>query len=98
MKPLNGHVLLSVDKPEADERKTAGGIIIPVSIDDDDKPGIPEGIVMDAADDVELPIKKDDIVLYNSYSGREVVVDGQTCLLIAAKDLFAIVGNASNPS
>ena len=91
MRPLNGHVLLNIEIEEGKERKTEGGIIIPGTVDKDDITNVmPTGIVLSAANDVMLDLKAGDAVLYNNFSGKEVMVDDVHCLLIKSEDLYAV--------
>lgn len=92
LKPLNDKIV--VQKAEA-EQKTDGGIYLPSS--SQEKPL--EGIVIavgpgsrnDKGDRVELQVKEGDRVLYSKYSGTEFKQDGKELLIIAEKDVLAII-------
>ncbi len=92
VRPL--HNRLIVQRIEEDE-KTAGGIIIPDSAKE--KPS--EGRVIAAGsgkrDDkgkmIAMEVQKGDRVLFGKYSGTEVTLDGDECLIISEDDVLAIL-------
>ena len=92
-KPLHDRVL--VKRLEA-ESKSAGGIIIP---DSAQKKPI-EGEVLSVGPGVRdattgsvhpLDVKAGDRVLFGTWSGTEVKVDGQDLLIMKESDIFGIV-------
>ena len=93
IKPLEDRVL--VQALEAEET-TASGLVIP----DTAKEKPQEGKVMavgpgrfDEDGDKRIPVdvKVGDVVIYSKYGGTEVKYSGQEYLLLAARDILAIV-------
>ncbi|WP_420607185.1 co-chaperone GroES [Novosphingopyxis sp.] len=92
-RPLHDRVL--VRRVEA-EQKTAGGIIIPDSVQE--KPQ--EGEVVAAgsgakADDgtvTPLDVKSGDRILFGKWSGTEVKVDGEELIIMKESDILGIIG------
>ncbi len=88
--PMGERVLLEITKKE---ERTAGGIYIPESAQNDKK----EGVVAAAGtfkDGKELPLKKGDKVIYGGYSSEELEVEGKKYLIIEFKDIVAKIGGA----
>lgn len=77
------------------EEKTAGGIVLPEAAQD--KPR--EGRVLSVGDGRRLAngshaphqIREGDRVVFSSYAGVEVQVDGETMLIMNEEDILAIV-------
>ncbi|MFP4403833.1 MAG: co-chaperone GroES [Candidatus Woesearchaeota archaeon] len=85
IKPLGERVLI---KPKKVEEKTKGGIYIPDSAKEDKK----EGIVVDVGttkDGKDIPLKKDDVILYGGYSSDEFEIDGEKYIILEYKDVLA---------
>ena len=90
--PLGDKVV--VKRLEADE-KTPGGIVLPDSAKD--KPQ--EGRVLSVGDGKLLPdgtrsphqVKEGDRVLFSSWAGSEVIVDGDELLIMGEEDILAIL-------
>ncbi|MBY0231153.1 MAG: co-chaperone GroES [Gemmataceae bacterium] len=91
--PLNDKVL--VKRLEAEE-KTAGGIVLPDTAKEKPKQGtvlaIGEGRRLDNGSRAPFQVKVGDKVLFTSYAGNEVNVDGQDYLLMNEEDILAVVG------
>jgi len=91
--PLNDKVL--VKRLEAEE-KTAGGIVLPDTAKEKPKQGtvlaIGEGKRLDNGSLAAFQVKVGDKVLFTSYAGNEVNVDGQDYLLMSEEDILAILG------
>ena len=87
IKPIGERVLLKhLKKAEV----TKGGIYLPDSAQKDNK----EGIVISVGtfeDGKELPLKKDDYVIYGGYQADEIEVDDEKYILVDFKDILAIV-------
>ena len=83
-----------VKRLEADE-KTPGGIVLPDSAKDKPK----QGRVLSVGDGRLLPdgsrsphqVKEGDRVLFSSWAGSEVVVDGDELLIMGEEDVLAIL-------
>jgi len=90
--PLGDRVL--VKRSEAEER-TAGGIVLPDSAKEKPKQGVVEAVgsgrTLDSGERVALTVKKGDTVLFTSYAGNEVTVDGQEYLLMREEDILAVI-------
>ncbi|MFH1400027.1 MAG: co-chaperone GroES [Nanoarchaeota archaeon] len=80
--PLKDRIL--VKRTEVQD-KTKGGIFIP----DAAKEKTHEGTVLAAGEGEYMPLKKGDRVLYESFAGTEVKMDGQTFLIMNIKDVLA---------
>ena len=90
--PLGDRVL--VKRCEAEER-TAGGIVLPDTAKEKPKEGeiiaVGSGRLTDDGERVKLTVKKGDRVLFTSYAGNEVKVDGEEYLLMREDDILAVV-------
>jgi chaperonin GroES len=92
MKPLGDNVI--VKRLEADE-VTAGGIYLPDSAKEKPKRGtvmaIGSGKVNDQGPRSAMQLRKNDQVLFSSYAGTEVKIDGDDFLIMAETDVLAVV-------
>ena len=90
--PLNEKIV--VERLEADER-TAGGIILPDTAKEKPKQGkiisVGEGKLLDDGKRAAFQVKIGDRVLFSSYSGNEVTVDGKEFLIMTEDDVLAVV-------
>jgi len=90
--PLGDKVL--VRRLEAEE-KTAGGIILPDTAKEKPKEGkviaLGSGKLLDDGKRSSLQVKKGDRILFSSYAGTEVKIDGQDYILMSEEDILAIV-------
>ncbi len=92
VKPIGDKVLLR--RVEAEER-TAGGIVLP----DTAKEKPREGVVMAVGDGKllkdgkrsEIQVKVSDRVLFSSYAGTEIKLDGEEYLIISEEEILAVV-------
>lgn len=93
VKPIGDHVL--VKRLEAAE-KTAGGIVLPETAKEKPKEGevieLGEGRLLDNGERVPFQVKKGDRVLFTSYAGSEIKIDGQEFLVMNEEDILAIMG------
>ncbi len=93
IRPLGEKVL--VKRLEAEE-KTAGGIVLPDAAQEKPKRGIVhavgDGKLLDSGERQALQIKKNDQVLFTSYAGTEIKVDGQELLIMDESDILAVIG------
>nr|BAE93572.1 molecular chaperonin small subunit GroES [Porcelain vine witches'-broom phytoplasma] len=79
--PLHDNVVL---KLKMEETKTASGIILALS----EKEKSSVGVVVGVGSKVE-GLKKDDEVVYKSYSGIKVTLGEKDYLIVAVKDILA---------
>jgi chaperonin GroES len=90
--PLNDKLL--VERVEAEE-KTAGGIVLPDTAREKPKQGnvlaLGDGKVLDNGKRQAFQVKKGDRVLFTSYAGSEIKVDGKEYLIMSEEDILAIV-------
>jgi len=90
--PLGDKVL--VRRLEAEE-KTAGGIVLPDTAKEKPKEGkviaVGSGKLLDNGKRGSFQVKKGDRILFSSYAGTEVKIDGEEYLLMAEEDVLAVV-------
>jgi chaperonin GroES len=92
IRPLGEKVL--VKRLEA-EGRTAGGIVLPDTAKEKPKRGtvlsIGDGKLLDTGKRHPLQVKKGDQVLFRSYSGTEVKVEGEEMIIMDEGDILAIL-------
>ncbi len=90
--PLNEKIV--VQRMEAED-KTAGGIILPDNAKEKPKQGkilsLGEGKMLENGQRAPFQVKVGDKVLFTSYAGNEVTVDGKEYLVMSEDDILAIV-------
>ena len=93
IRPLGDRVL--VQRMEAED-KTAGGILLPESAKEKPKEGkivsIGEGKTLDNGERSTFSVKVGDRVLFSSYAGTDVKVDGTEYLIMREEDILGILG------
>ena len=94
IRPLDDRVV--VEPVEAEER-TAGGIVLPDTAKEKPKRGIiqavGDGKMLDSGERITLQVAKGNEVLFSSYSGTEIKVNGEELLIIDESEILAIVEN-----
>ncbi len=92
IKPLGDKVI--VQRVEADQT-TAGGIVLPDSAKEKPKRGIilavGNGRLLDDGSRSEMQVKKNDEVLFTSYAGTEIKVDGSEYMIMDESDILGVV-------
>ena len=92
IKPLGDKVL--VKRLEAEE-KTPGGIVLPDTAKEKPKQGkviaLGDGKQLESGEKAEFQVKVGDVVLFGSFAGTEVTVDGEEYLLMSEDDILATV-------
>ena len=90
--PLNDKIV--VKRLEAEER-TAGGIVLPDSAKEKPKQGkvlsLGDGKLLESGKRAAFQVKEGDRVLFTSYAGSEVNVDGEELLIMTEEDILAVV-------
>jgi chaperonin GroES len=92
IKPLGQNVLLR--RLEAEE-KTKGGIILPDTAKEKPKEGevlaIGEGELDKNGKRKDFQVKKGDRVIFSSYAGTEIKLDGGEFLILSEDDILGVV-------
>lgn len=92
IRPLGEKVLIK--RMEA-ETTTAGGIVLPDSAKEKPRRGevlaVGDGKQLEDGSRAEPAVKKGDKVLFASYAGTEIKVDGQELMLMDESDILAIL-------
>jgi chaperonin GroES len=90
--PLNDKIVIK--RLEAEE-KTAGGIVLPDSAKEKPKQGkvlsLGEGRRLESGKRATFQVKEGDRVLFSSYAGNEVTIDGVEHLIMTEDDILAII-------
>ena len=92
IRPLGEKVI--VKRLEAESR-TSGGIVLPDSAKEKPKRGtilaVGDGKLLDTGSRKSLQVKKGDQVLFTSYAGTEVRVDGEEVIIMDESDILAVL-------
>ena len=93
LRPLNDKIV--VKRLEAEE-KTKGGIVLPDAAKEKPKEGkvvfLGEGRMLKDGTRASFQVKKDDRVIFSSYAGTEIKIEGEEFLIMSEDDVLAIVG------
>lgn len=91
-RPLHDRVLLRLVEQEA---KTAGGIIIPDTVQEKPMEGevvaVGTGHVNDNGDVRPLDVKSGDRVIFSKWAGTEVTIDGEDLMVMKESDLIGVI-------
>lgn len=90
IQPLGKRIVI---KTEEVQSTTKGGLIIPPSAQEDQKPEV--GTVMrlgTGEKDFSFSVKVGDRVFFRKYSPDKIELDGETCFIISEEDILAIIG------
>ncbi len=89
--PLGDRLIV---KPEAQEEKTASGILLPDTAKEKPSEGtvvaVGSGRVLDNGQKVALEVKAGDKVIYSKYGGNEVKINGEELIILGERDVLAI--------
>jgi chaperonin GroES len=92
IKPLNDFVL--VRRVEAAE-KTKGGIVLPDTAKEKPKEGVilalGDGKLLDNGERQAFQVKLEDRVLFTSYAGQEIQIEGEDLLLLREEEILAVI-------
>ncbi len=90
--PVNDKIV--VKRVEAEE-KTAGGIVLPDTAKEKPKQGkilsLGDGKLLDNGKRVPFQVKEGDRVLFTSYAGNEITINGEELLIMTEDDILAVV-------
>jgi len=92
LKPLGARAIV---KPLEAEEKSAGGIILPETAQERPREGRvvavgTAGLYVEDSDEGESVVKEGDIVVYASFGGTEVKIDGEEYLIVSEDDILAM--------
>lgn len=89
--PLRDRIIVQ----RQEERKTAGGIVIPDTANEKPMIGlviaVGPGKVLDNGSIQEPAVKKGDKVLFGKYAGTEIEIDGKSLVVMREDDIMAVL-------
>ena len=92
IRPLGEKILIK--RLEAED-KTRGGIVLPDAAKEKPKKGtvlaVGDGRMLKDGTRVPFEVKVGDVVLFSSYSGTEIKVDGQELVLMDETEILAVL-------
>lgn len=92
LKPLGDKVV--VKRLEAED-VTRGGIVLPDSAKEKPKRGkilaIGPGQTLDSGEVAKPTVKKGDEIIFSSFAGTEITVDGKEMLIMSTDDILAVL-------
>ena len=92
VRPLGDKILLK--RVEA-ESKTKSGIVLPETAKEKPKRGtviaVGDGKLLDSGERAKFQVKKGDEVIFASYAGTEVKIDGEELMIMSEDDILAVV-------
>lgn len=92
IKPIGDRIL--VKRLDAEEM-TAGGIVIPDAAKEKPKEGevlaLGDGPVLKSGERGEFQVKVGDRIIFTSYAGTEVKIEGEEYLIMSEDDVLAVV-------
>ena len=92
LRPLHDRVIV---KRLEEERKSAGGIVIPDTAAEKPIRGkvlaVGKGKILENGEIRPLDVKVGDKVLFGKYGGTEVKVDGEDLLVMREEDIMAVI-------
>ena len=93
IRPLHDRVL--VKRLEDQEKKSAGGIIIPDTAKEKPQEGkviaVGDGKIMENGAKQPMNVKAGDRILFGKYSGTEVKIDNEDYLIMREDDILGIL-------
>jgi chaperonin GroES len=92
IQPLEDRIVV---RPAEAEEKTASGLVIPDSAKEKPQQGevlaVGPGRRSDSGELIPLDINVGDTVVYSQYGGTEITIEGEDLLILAGRDVLAIV-------
>lgn len=89
IRPLGENVLVLPDKAE---QKTSGGIFLPDTAREE-RPQ--QGVVRAIGESEKIKVVVNQKVIYNRYGGTEVKIGSDEYLLVANKDILAVIDSSA---
>jgi len=93
IRPLGDKILVKRDEAQT---KTESGIFLPDTGKERPKTGTVEAVGTgalntDTGERIPLSVKKGEKVIFSSYAGTEVKLDGQEFLMMSEEDILAVI-------
>ena len=92
LQPLGDRLVV---RRESSESKTAGGIVLPDSAKEKPKRGkvlsVGDGKRLDNGERAPFNVKKGDEVIFASYAGTEIKLEGEELMIMSEDDILAVV-------
>lgn len=92
LRPIGDKILIKRIEPEG---KTKGGIVLPDTAKEKPQEGIVvavgDGRLLEGGTKVPFQVKEKNRVLFSSYAGTEVKIEGEEHLILSEEDILAIV-------
>lgn len=92
VRPLGNRVL--VQRLEAED-KTKGGIVLPETAKEKPKEGkvisAGKGKIADDGKLIPLSVKEGDKILFQSYAGTDIKIEGEEYMILSEDDILAII-------
>ncbi len=92
IRPLNDKLVIK--RLEAEE-KTKGGIVLPDTAKEKPREGrviaVGEGKLLDNGKRAAVQVKANDRVIFSSYAGTEIKLNGEDLLILDESDVLAVV-------
>ncbi|MGE0451100.1 MAG: co-chaperone GroES [Vicinamibacterales bacterium] len=94
--PVHDRLVVKLDEKQG-ERKSEGGLFIPVTVTSKEKPQTGEvlaagpGRYTDAGALIPMSVKAGQRILFGKYSGSEIELDGQKVLVIRDSDVMGLL-------
>ncbi len=92
VRPLGDKVLVKRIEAEA---MTAGGIVLPDTAKEKPKRGriqaVGDGRLLNTGERGKMQVKKGDEVLFTSYAGTEVKINGEEFIIMSEEDILAVL-------
>ena len=92
LQPLEDRIVV---RPAEAEEKTASGLVIPDSAKEKPQQGevlaVGPGRRSDSGELIPLDIAVGDKVVYSKYGGTEITIEGEDLLILAGRDVLAVV-------
>jgi chaperonin GroES len=92
LRPLGDKILLK--RVEA-ESKTKSGIVLPETAKEKPKRGtviaVGDGKLLDSGERAKFQVKKGDEVIFASYAGTEIKIDGEELLVLSEDEVLAVI-------
>ena len=90
--PLGDRVLVKRLEPQ---QKTKGGIVLPDTAQEKPKEAevisVGSGKVNDKGERIALNVKPGDKIIFTSYAGTEIKIEGEEYLIMREEDILAII-------